>query len=76
MFQVMRCREVQQKLSLLSQRLRVLLNVCNVYSNRLTKYLSRADREALREEDEDEGDEDGLVSGGSQVLPVLSNEVG
>ena len=72
----MRCREVQQKLSLLSQRLRVLLNVCNVYSNRLTKYLSRADREALREEDEDEGDEDGLVSGGSQVLPVLSNEVG
>ena len=69
----MRCREVQQKLSLLSQRLRVLLNVCNVYSNRLTKYLSRVDREALKEEDEDE---DGLVSGDIQVLPVLSNEVG
>ena len=75
---MVRCQEVQQKLSLLSQRLRALLNVCNVYSNRLTKYLSRINRGSLKEENEDleeEEEEEGAVADEGQVLPVLSDEV-
>ena len=75
---MVRCQEVQQKLSRLSQRLRALLNVCNVYSNRLAKYLSRINRGSLKEENEDleeEEEEEGAVADEGQVLPVLSDEV-
>ena len=70
-----RCQEVQSKLSLLSQRLRALLNVCNVYSNRLARSLGKTRRGSFKEEDEDQNDED-LLEEENQVLPVLSNEVG
>ena len=73
--QVVRCQEVQSKLSLLSQRLRALLNVCNVYSNRLARSLGKTRRGSFKEEDEDQNDED-LLEEENQVLPVLSNEVG
>jgi uncharacterized membrane protein YccC len=60
-----RCRAVKAKLSLLSQKLRLLMNVCEVYSRRLDRAL-RGDGHA--EEDEEGGD-------ASPVLPRLSNEV-
>jgi hypothetical protein len=62
------------KLSLLSQRLRALLNVCNVYSNRLARSLGRTEAGSLQELNEEEEEED-LVSDENQVLPLLSNEV-
>ncbi len=61
------------KLSLLSQRLRALLNVCNVYSNRLARSLGRTEAGSLQELNEEE--EEDLVSDENQVLPLLSNEV-
>jgi len=46
-FQVNRCRDLQNKLSLLSQHLRALLTVCNVYSRRLERSLGRQKPESL-----------------------------
>jgi hypothetical protein len=64
------------KLSLLSQRLRALLNVCNVYSIRLARSLGRTEAGSLQElNEEEEGEEEDLVSDENQVLPLLSNEV-
>jgi hypothetical protein len=65
------------KLSLLSQRLRALLNVCNVYSNRLARSLGRTEAGSLQElnEEEEGEEEEDLVSDENQVLPLLSNEV-
>lgn len=56
------CQEVKAKLSLLSQKLRMLINVCHVYESRLSRVLNRDQDEALDEED--------------LVMPTLSNEVG
>ena len=56
------CQEVKAKLSLLSQKLRMLINVCHVYESRLSRVLNRGQDEALDEED--------------LVMPTLSNEVG
>jgi len=63
-----RCRAVKAKLSLLSQKLRVLMNVCEVYSRRLENALRGDDDDVGGEEDEEGGD-------ASPVLPRLSNEV-
>ncbi len=60
------CREVKRKLSMLSQKLRILINVCHVYSTRLAR--------ALGIEEEDEG-ATGAADGSETVLPTLSNEV-
>jgi len=60
-----RCKEVKEKLSLLSQKLRLLMNVCDVYSRRLERALEGSVR--------DEGEEEDPSS--SPVLPRLSNEV-
>lgn len=60
------CRDVKKKLSLLSQKLRILINVCHVYASRLARALGKADLEDIEESVED-------LSG--SVLPTLSNEV-
>lgn len=65
-----KCREVKRKLSLLSQKLRILINVCHVYSSRLSKVLEKRQRDVDIPEEEDEESEEG-----NKVLPTLSNEV-
>ena len=63
-----RCREIKGKLSLLSQKLRILINVCPVYSTRLERALGRESSKSLGHIAEEEDDEE-------SVLPTLSNEV-
>ena len=59
------CRDVKKKLSLLSQKMRILLNVCHVYSTRLGRALQRKDKN-MGEIQEEEAEE---------VLPTLTREV-
>ena len=80
------CRRVKRKLSLLSQKLRILINVCSVYATRLSRAMARRARSEghvgdVIDEEEDEGLREGeerMLRGGavsSPVLPRLSNEV-
>lgn len=62
----LRCREVKSKLSRLSQKLRILINVCHVYSTRLER--AQGKEGALGHIVEEEEEE--------SILPRLSNEVG
>ncbi len=65
-----RCQEVKAKLSLLSQKLRILINVCHVYSTRLERALNREGSKSLGHIAEEENiDEEGAI------MPTLSNEV-
>ena len=66
------CCEVKRKLSLLSQKLRILINVCHVYSSRLATTLGKAPLESVSE---DAGENLGRDESGSQIMPTLSNEV-
>ena len=71
--EVRRCREVKSKLSLLSQKLRVLINVCHVYSTRLERALD-GEGSALSLGNIAEVEEEEDREGGS-IMPTLSNEV-
>ena len=62
-----RSSEVRRKLSLLSQKLRILINVCHVYATRLARQLGRVEDGNLSLEEIPEDEE--------ELLPTLSNEV-
>ncbi len=62
---VNRCAEVKKKLSMLSQKLRILMNVCHVYESRLARFLeSRLESDDIIAEEE-----------GTTIMPALSDEV-
>ncbi len=67
-----KCRLVKQKLSLLSQKLRILINVCHVYASRLERVLGGGSttRKALLPRTAEENDDED-----QEILPTLSNEV-
>lgn len=71
------CREVKRKLSMLSQKLRILVNVCHVYSTRLARALGREmkDGDAPPDGGAAPAGAGAAVGGSETVLPTLSNEV-
>ena len=62
------CKEVKAKLSVLSQKLRILVNVCHVYATRLSRALGIESPTSLTPEEIEEEEE-------GSVMPTLSDEV-